>query len=102
MLALLSEQLSYIYITMDDFQKRSLDLCTKDYLERILRVKSEFSEGLSGLAEYSKRKSSLPSAILNQALDLIKQIFRGTYRYKNGEEQILLDDGNFVKFSPNI
>lgn len=98
-LTLLSEQLSYIYITMDDFQKRSLDLCTKDYLERILRIKSEFSEGLSGLALYYRRKSSLPSAILNQALNLIQQVLRGTYRYKNGEEQILLDDGNFVKIN---
>ena len=50
MITLLSQQLSYIYATMDDMQKRSLDTCTKDYLERILRLKPEFSEGLQGLA----------------------------------------------------
>ncbi|MCM1124206.1 MAG: hypothetical protein NC416_16615, partial [Eubacterium sp.] len=44
MITLLSQQLGYIYATMDGVQKRSLDYCTKDYLERILRVKSEFSE----------------------------------------------------------
>lgn len=47
MITLLSQQLGYIYAIMDDVQKRSLDSCTKDYLERILRLKPAFSEGLN-------------------------------------------------------
>ena len=42
MITLLSQQLGYIYAIMDDVQKRSLDSCTKDYLERILRLKPAF------------------------------------------------------------
>lgn len=42
MLTLLSEQLSYIYTTMKDAQKRTLDYCTQNYIERILSLKSEF------------------------------------------------------------
>lgn len=99
MITLLSQQFSYIYATMDDMQKRSLDSCTKDYLERILRLKPEFSEGLQGLAAYSAGKAALPQKLVNQALSLIKKVLRGTYRYSNGEEQIVLDDGKYVKIN---
>lgn len=98
MITLLSQQLSYIYATMDDMQKRSLDTCTKDYLERILRLKLEFSEGLQGLA-YSSGRSGLSSRLVVQALDLTQKILRGTYRYSNGEEQIVLEDGKYVKIN---
>lgn len=99
MISTLSQQLGYIYATMNDMQKRSLDYCTKDYLERILRVKPDFSEGLQGLAAYSSGKANIPSKVVKTALDLIKKILRGTYRYSNGEEQILLDDGKYVKIN---
>lgn len=99
MITLLSQQFSYIYATMDDMQKRSLDSCTKDYLERILRLKPEFSEGLQGLAAYPVRKPALPNKLIVQALELVKKILRGTYRYSNGEEQIVLDDGKYVKIN---
>ena len=98
MITLLSQQLSYIYATMDDMQKRSLDTCTKDYLERILRLKPEFSEGLQGLA-YSSGRSGLSPRLVAQALDLTQKILRGTYRYSNGEEQIVLEDGKYVKIN---
>lgn len=99
MITLLSQQLSYIYATMDDTQKRSLDICTKDYLERILRIKPEFSEGLEGLVIYQMGKGSVPKKKTEQALDLIKKVLRGTYRYSNGEEQIVLDNGKYVKIN---
>lgn len=97
MITLLSQQFNYIYATMDDMQKRSLDSCTKDYLERILRLKSEFSEGIAGLAFYGTEV--LPQKLLTQSLELIKKILRGTYRYSNGEEQIVLDDGKAVRIN---
>lgn len=99
MITLLSQQVGYIYATMDDVQKRSLDSCTKDYLERILRIKSEFSGGLQGLASYAAGKNGLSPTLIKQALDLIKKVLRGTYRYSDGEEQIVLDNGKYVKIN---
>lgn len=99
MITLLSQQVGYIYATMDDVQKRSLDSCTKDYLERILRLKPEFSEGLQGLIAYAQGKHVLSSKLMGQALDLIKKVLQGTYRYSNGEEQIVLDNGKYVKIN---
>lgn len=99
MLTLLSQQFGYIYATMDNFQKRSMDLCTRDYLERILRVKAEFSDGLVGLLEYFSERNTVSSEIVEQALKLISKILRGDYRCRNGEEQIVLDNGNVIKIN---
>lgn len=97
MITLLSQQFSYIYAQMDDVQKRSLDSCTKDYLERILRLRPEFSDGLQGLRAFSSRR--LPLKMVDHALHLIGEILRGTYRYSNGEEQIVFDNGKYVKIN---
>lgn len=99
MITLLSQQLGYLYATMDDVQKRALDYCTKDYLERILKMKSEFSEGLQGLAAFTAGHKKLPPALVERALGLIGKILRGTYRCSNGEEQILLENGKYVKIN---
>lgn len=99
MITLLSNQLNYIYANMDDIQKRSLDRCTKDYLERILRIKPEFSDGLQGLAAYYRGKTGVSSQIIRYALELVEKILRGTYCYSNGEERINLDGGRYVKIN---
>ena len=41
-LTLLSGQLNYIYSTMDDMQKRLLDACTRDYIERVMKLRPQF------------------------------------------------------------
>lgn len=97
MITLLSQQLSYVYATMTDVQKRALDSCTRDYLEHILRIRAEFSEGLLGLAANSSHAVS--QEVLHQAFRLIKAVLRGTYQYQDGEEQIVLDNGKHVKVS---
>ncbi len=97
MLTLLSQQLGYIYAVMDDIQKRSLDSCTRDYIERILRIKPNFSEGFQGLTELIQAEGS--KAYLYQATELIEKVLRGRYRYINGEEQIVLKSGKYVKLN---
>ena len=42
MMTLLSSQLMFMYSVMNDDQKRSLDYCTQNYLERILQIKFFF------------------------------------------------------------
>lgn len=99
MMTLLSQQFGYIYATMGDVQKRSLDNCTRDYLERILRLKSEFSSGLQGLVNGGFGKKILSTELIDQALDLVKKILKGVYRYNDGEEQIVLENGKYVKIN---
>ncbi|MCI9596905.1 MAG: ATP-binding protein [Firmicutes bacterium] len=99
MITLLSQQFNYIYARMDDMQKRSLDSCTRDYLERILLIKPEFSDGIQGLTVRLSSQEAVPPQVVDQALNLIQAILRGAYRYSNGEEQIVLNDGKYVKLN---
>src|SRR5699024_8214461 len=50
-LTILGSQFNYFYSTMDDAQKRLLDACTRDYLERVMRLRPQFANGLEGLGE---------------------------------------------------
>ncbi len=99
MITLLSRQFNYIYATMGDDQKQSLDVCTRDYIERTLRLKPEFSDGIQHVTTHSPGKSLSLFIERGLALNLIKKILKGDYRYNNGEEQILLGDGNYVKLN---
>lgn len=96
MITLLSSQLSYLYSTMEDSQKRTLDYCTQDYLERILRLKPEFELGLRGILSDERKKDYI---IKEKALQLINKVLRGTYQYTNGEERILVDEKKYVKIN---
>lgn len=99
MLTLLSQQLSYIYTTMKDSQKRTIDYCTQDYIERILSLKPEFSNGLAGIMAYHGSKNGLPKSSINLAFELIRKVLRGAYCFSDGEERITLKENRYVKIN---
>ena len=96
MLTLLAQQLSYIYTIMDESLKRTLDYCTQKYIENILKIKPEFSDGLIGLMAYNVGNKR---STLEQALKLINKILRGSYRADNDNERIMLENGKYVKIN---
>ena len=98
MLTLLSQNLSYLYKTMDEPQRRMLDYCTQKYIETILTIKPEFSEGLDGIMAYYGTRRKIPEA-WTSALALIDKVLCGTYKVEDGEERILLKNGNYVKIN---
>lgn len=99
MITLLSQQFGYIYATMDDMQRRALDSCTRDYVERTLRLRSEFSDGLYGLISVFPERTALLREAVDQAINLVNAVLRGNYRCSNGEEQIIFGDGKYVKLN---
>lgn len=99
MITLLSQQMSYIYTTMKDAQKRAIDYCTQDYIERILSLKSEFSDGLNGLAAYVGAKNNISRSTTQLAMDLVQKVLRGSYRFADNEERIVLDNNKYVKIN---
>jgi hypothetical protein len=83
---------------MDDAQKRLLDACTRDYLERVMRLRPQFANGLEGLAEgkiVPKEKQDL----YKEALALVGQILKGKYTATDGEERIWVDNNHYVKIN---
>ena len=99
MLTLLSQQLNYIYTTMEASQRRTLDYCTQDYIERILRIKAEFTDGLEGIFAYESTRNKIPKEIMHMALHLIDKVLRGRYKFNSGEERIELQNDRYVKIN---
>ncbi len=101
MITLLSTQLNYIYSSMDDFQKRSLDYCTQSYLERILQLKPNFSQGPSQMI---KDKMALTDEKVDKerlwdAVKLMSEILKGEYRNVEGEERLQISHDKYVKIN---
>ena len=99
MLTLLAQQWSYIYIMMDEAQKRTLDYCTQRYIERILAVKPEFSDGLGGLLASYGTGTHETLGTWKTALTLVNKILRGSYKVEDGGERIVLKNGKYVKIN---
>lgn len=87
------EQLSYIYASMDDNQKRLIDLCTRRYIEMVLKLKPFFSDGVERMvSKLINRVSNNRVDVLYRAYLLSKKILGGEYKYRYGHEQIILDE----------
>lgn len=97
-LTVLGSQFNYFYSTMDDAQKRLLDACTRDYLERVMRLRPQFANGLEGLAE-GKIVPKEKQALYREALALVGKILKGKYTAADGEERIWVDNNHYVKIN---
>lgn len=101
LISLLTSQLNYVFATMDDDQKRSLDFCTQKYIERILKIRPLFENGIEGLIS---QKRNIPGASLDiktieTMLGLVDEVLKGKYIYKNNEERLYIDNEHYVKIN---
>lgn len=97
-LTVLGSQFNYLYSTMDDTQKRLLDSCTRDYLERVMRLRPQFANGLEGLLE-GKQLAASEIKLYKEAIVLTKKILKGRYTVADGEERIWVNDSHYVKIN---
>lgn len=101
MITLLSTQLNYIYSSMDDTQKKNLDYCTQNYLERILRLKPQFNLSVDLMIANAMRMTDrrLNKELLFEASELMHKILQGEYRNVDGEERLQVSDNRYVKIN---
>ena len=101
MMTLFSSQLMYMYSVMNDDQKRSLDYCTQNYLERIMQLKPSFSSSVQTLIKDKIELTDIKidKENLEQCADLMKQILHGEYRNMNGEEKLQVSKDRYVKIN---
>ena len=101
MITLLSSQINYLYSVMDDNQRSSLDYCTQNYLERLLRMKDLFQnspeEMVADRKATSDRKMNLEA--LSLAARYMRDILKGEYRSTHGEDRLVMPDGQYVKIN---
>lgn len=101
MMTLFSSQLMYMYSVMNDDQKRSLDYCTQNYLERIMQLKPSFSNSVETLIKDKIELTDIKidKENLKQCAELMKQILHGEYRNVNGEERLQVSEDRYVKIN---
>ncbi len=101
MMTLFSSQLMYMYSVMNDDQKKSLDYCTQNYLERIMQLKSSFSSSVQTLIKDKIELTDIKidKENLEQCVDLMKQILHGEYRNVDGEERLQVSQDKYVKIN---
>lgn len=101
LISLLTSQLNYLFTTMDDEQKRSIDFCTQKYIERILRIRPLFENGIDGLISQKKNTpgAKVSFKAVNRLLDLIGEVLKGRYVFSDGEERLYIDEEHFVKIN---
>ncbi|HIV23724.1 MAG TPA: AAA family ATPase [Candidatus Merdiplasma excrementigallinarum] len=101
MITLLGTQLNYIYSSMDDAQKRNLDYCTQNYLERILQLKPEFSFGLDQMIQNAIHltDTKVDRQQMLELSELMKAILQGEYRNIEGEERLQVSENKYVKIN---
>src|SRR5699024_2141848 len=97
-LTVLGSQFNYFYSTMDDAQKRLLDACSRDYLERVMKLRPQFGNGLEGLLEGNSYTAAQKTR-LQEARSLIQQILKGKYTVADGDERIWVDGNRYVKIN---
>lgn len=101
LITLLTSQLNYLFTTMDDEQKRTIDFCTQKYIERILKIRPAFENGIEGLI--NQKINTLGVEIdyktIEQMLLLVKDILKGNYIFKDNEERLYIDKEHFVKIN---
>ncbi len=101
LITLLSSQLNYIYSSMDDAQKRTLDYCTQNYLERILQLKTLFSTGYDQMIQNQilLTDKKIDREYLRSVEALMRDILKGEYRNIEGEERLQVSDSQYVKLN---
>ena len=101
LITLLTTQLNYIFTVMDEEQKRTIDFCTQKYVERILRIRSVFDEGIHGYLD-TKRRTSIEvinTKLAKKCILLIDSILKGKYVFVSGEERLIIGNDRYVKIN---
>lgn len=101
LISLLTSQLNYLFTTMDDDQKRSIDFCTQKYIERILKIRPLFENGVGGMIEQKRNTlgAKIDTKVIGKMLDLVQHVLKGKYVFKDGEERLYIDEEHFVKIN---
>lgn len=92
MITLLTTQLNFIFTSMSESQKRSIDYCTQRYVELILRLKPSFAHGIEGLLsdQIHLTQKAFNIGLAKKCKQLIESIIKGRYQYENGEEKLYI------------
>ena len=100
-LTLLTSQLNYLFAIMDEEQKRTIDYCTKKYIEFILKIRPNFNEGIEGyfLNKLSTDTEKINTQIIKKTITDIETLLKGKYIFTSDEEWLILENNKCIKIN---
>ena len=91
--SLLSEQLNYIFMSMDDIQRRTMDYCVRKYFELVLQIKL-------WCEKINPAIINIDTPDLNKAITgFYQKIIKAVYMYKNFEEHLVFGENQSIKLN---
>ena len=94
MIALLTDQLNYIFTSMGEDQRSGIDYCTERYVTEILRLKHLFPGGIDGLLtdELARNPALAHRERIETMRDRIGVLLKGAYQYSGQTERIVWEE----------
>lgn len=90
-ITLLTNQINYILLSMDDEQKRLIDYATLHYIQEIQRIKPQFSMTADAyFQDFVQRGGACNTKLINILLSSMDEILQGRYQNIDGEERLWL------------
>lgn len=91
-MTVLGSQFDVFYSTSNDENKSMMDLCTRDYIETIMRLRPLYGKNLSGLWKRQRWEDAL-----KKAYPYMHSVLNGEYYYLQGEEYIEINEDQSIK-----
>ena len=90
-ITLLTNQINYILLSMDDEQKRLIDYATLHYIQEIQRIKPQFAMTANVYFEdFVQRGGICDTKLIHILLSSMDVILQGRYQNTDGEERLWL------------
>ena len=96
------DYLNKLFLSGDVFEnytvERNIGSGIKDYAIMILEMRKHFSKGMDGLFNDVLRLNPyINEGLINETMELIEEIVKGKYFYRNGEEFLTVGDNVNIK-----
>lgn len=101
LITVLGNQLAEVYARLSDDQKSSMDYCTKNYIERIMGMKSSLGQGVEQRVFHLEQTTGIKvdEELLEEVSSRIREILQGEYRVVGEDERLQIGEGRYVSIN---
>ena len=90
LMTVMGNQFELFYSTLDDGNRRLIDLCTRRFFETVMRIKPLYAKGL--IRRWKEREE-----LIEKAQPYMVGVMNGNYYYANGDEYLELENGESIR-----
>lgn len=101
LITVLGNQLAEVYARLSDDQKSSMDYCTKNYIERIMGMKSSLRQSVEQRVFHLEQTTGVKvdEELLEEVSSRMREILQGEYRVVGEDERLQISEGRYVSIN---